>query len=277
MNNTHTRFALILVSLILVSAFNLTMANAEPPVKQLILPGESFVVNDCAAFVMLPPEEKRTGPQPWVMYAPTLPGLPDKHEKWMHEQCLDAGVAVCGIDVGEACGSPKGRDSYDAFYRELTNRRGFSKKCCLLGRSRGGLWNSSWAIRNPEKVAGFAGIYPVFDLTAWPGVKHTASVYELSPEQLARQLKEHNPIEQIDVLAKARVPVFLIHGDDDQVVPLEKNSAEVVRRYSASGSEDVIQLTIAEGQGHNYWQGFFLCQPLIDFVISSALEGARSQ
>jgi acetylserotonin O-methyltransferase len=53
------------------------------PVKALILPGESFLVDGRPAFVLLPPREKRQKPQPWIMYAPTLPAYPDSHEKWM--------------------------------------------------------------------------------------------------------------------------------------------------------------------------------------------------
>ena len=53
------------------------------------------------AFILWPEESKRSKPQPWVCYAPTLAGYPDSHEKWMHEQFLAAGVAVAGIDVGD--------------------------------------------------------------------------------------------------------------------------------------------------------------------------------
>ena len=258
------------LAVVLGCASYLAAASADEPVKQLILPGKSFLVAGRPAFVMLPDESKRTTPQPWVMYAPTLPGLPDEHEKWMHEQILAAGVAVAGIDIGEAYGSPDGQKLYDTFYEELTTRRGFARKCCLLGRSRGGLWNSSWAVHNTEKVAGLAGIYPVFDLSAWPGVEHAAPAFKLSTAELAAQLDRYNPIAHIDELAKAKVPVFLIHGDSDEVVPLEQNSAEVVRRYTAAGSADLIQLTVAPGQGHNYWPGFFRCQELIDFVVTRA-------
>jgi len=88
------------------------------------------------------------------------------------------------------------------------------------------------------------------DLTSWPSVKGAAATaYGMSAEQLALQFKEHNSIEQIVVLAEAREPEFFNHGDEDQVVPLKENSGEVVRRYSAAGSESIIQLTIAEGQG----------------------------
>jgi dipeptidyl aminopeptidase/acylaminoacyl peptidase len=250
-----------------------TSSAADPeakPVKALILPGESFLLRDRPAFVMLPPESKRTKPQPWIMYAPTLPGFPDEHEKWMHEQFLAAGVAVAGIDIGEAYGSPKGQELFSALYAELVEKRGYAPKPCLLGRSRGGLWVTSWACANADKVAGIAGIYPVFDLRTYPGLANAAPAYGLKPEELEAKLADFNPIERITSLAKAKVPVYLIHGDDDKVVPLKENSAEFVARYKAAGAEKAVTLNVAKGQGHNYWQGFFRCQELVDFAIARA-------
>ena len=119
------------------------LSGEERPVKKLILPGESFLVEGQPAFILWPPEEKRQQPQPWIMYAPTLPGLPDSHEKWMHERFVAAGVAVAGIDIGEAYGSPAGQKLFTALYRELTEEHGFATKPCLLGRSRGGCAASS--------------------------------------------------------------------------------------------------------------------------------------
>jgi alpha-beta hydrolase superfamily lysophospholipase len=246
------------------------------PVKELILPGESFLVGGRPAFVLLPPEKKRTKPQPWVLYAPTLPGLPDQHEKWMHERFLDAGVAVAGIDIGEAHGSPRGRELFTALYKELTGRRGFALRPCLLGRSRGGLWVASWAADNPSKVAGLAGIYPVFDLRSYPGLVRAAPAYGLTPKELEAQLGALNPIERVGILAKARVPVLLIHGNEDRVVPLKENSAAFVARYKAEGAEGVVRLIVAKGQGHNYWEGFFRCRELVDFVVARAKAGREA-
>jgi hypothetical protein len=252
-------------------------AAADKPVKELILPGESFLVEGRPAFVLKPPEKKRTIPQPWVLYAPTLPGLPDLHEKWMHERFLDAGVAVAGIDVGEAYGSPKGRELFTALYKELTGRRGFAPRPCLLGRSRGGLWVTAWAAENTDKVAGLAGIYPVFDLRTYPGLEKAAPAYGLTAKQLGARLGELNPIERVGILAKARVPALLIHGDADRVVPLKENSAEFVARYKARGAEGAVKLIVAEGQGHNYWEGFFHCQDLVDFAIVQARAGKEAK
>jgi dipeptidyl aminopeptidase/acylaminoacyl peptidase len=252
-------------------------APAATPVKNLILPGESFLVADRPAFVLLPSEEKRAKPQPWIMYAPTLPAYPDTHEKWMHEQFLAAGVAVAGIDAGEAYGSPRGQKLMSALYRELTEQRGFAAKPCLLGRSRGGLWVSSWAIANPDKVAGIAGIYPVFDLRTYPGLANAAPAYGLSVAELEATLDQHNPIARIDVLAKAKLPVAMIHGDVDRVVPLQENSGTLAERYKLAGAADAVRLIVVEGQGHNFWPGFFRCQELVDFSIQQAQSGAKSR
>ena len=244
--------------------------------SRLVMPNtENFLVDGRPAFIFLPPEGKRASPQPWIFYAPTLPPYPDEAERWMHEQFLAAGIAVAGVDVGEAYGSPKSHALFDAFYRELTERRGFAMKPCLFGRSRGGLWVSSWAIANPGRVAGIIGIYPVFDFRTYPGLTNAAPAYGLTPAELAARAADLNPIARIGELAKAHVPAALIHGDIDKVVPLKENSAEFVRRYREASAESLVTLIVVEGQGHNFFEGFFHSQELVDFAIARARAGER--
>ena len=137
---------------------------ADVPQKSLPLPGEVFLVQGRTAFVILPQAKPADRPIPWVWYAPTLPGLPSDAEKWMFERFTRAGMAIAGIDVGESYGSPDGRALYSALYGELTGNRSFAPKAVMLGRSRGGLMDLAWAVENADKVAGFAGIYPVCNL-----------------------------------------------------------------------------------------------------------------
>lgn len=237
---------------------------------------EYYDVAGRPCFVFLP-KIKDAGPQPWVFYAPAFRGrYPDTHEGWMHEQFLKAGVAVAGIDVGEAYGSPKGRESFDAFYKSLVERD-FATKPCLLGRSRGGLWVTSWAGANPDKVAGLAGIYPVFDFRTYPGLEKAAGAYEMSAAELEKKVAELNPIEQAGNLAKAKIPVYFIHGDVDKVVPLKENSLEFVTRYKAAGAANLAELTVPAGQGHNFWEGFFRDPKLIAFTIAKAKAGAEAK
>jgi pimeloyl-ACP methyl ester carboxylesterase len=239
--------------------------------EQLILPGEVLDVDGKPGFLFLPEESKRSTPQPWIMYAPTLlPQYPDSHEKWMHEQFLAAGIAVAGVDAGEAYGSSAGSDAMDKLYSLLVEQRSFSPRPCLLGRSRGGLWVSGWAIRNPDKVAGLACIYPVFDLTTYPGLANAAPAYGLAPAELEKQLGKLNPIRNASRLAEAKIPVAIIHGAIDEVVPLKENSAQLKKVYSEAGQQKLVQLIVVDDQGHNFWPGFFRCQELVDFAIAKA-------
>lgn len=244
-------------------------ATAKPKRQQVLLNGETFQLLDKPAFIMHPAEKAPGKSRPWIFYGPTLGMYPDKAESWMHQKFLDAGIAVAGINVGEAYGSPLAFDAFEALHQEMV-RRGFSEKPILLGRSRGGLWVSSWAIAHPDRVAGIAGIYPVYDLTTYPGVARAASAYGLTQQQLSDRLAELNPVEKAHVLAAAKIPVFIIHGVDDTVVPLEQNSEALEKIYSQHDATDLIRVIKIEGQGHNFWPGFFQCEELVKFVIQTA-------
>jgi alpha-beta hydrolase superfamily lysophospholipase len=100
------------------------------------------------------------------------------------------------------------------------------------------------------------------------------SAYELSPAELGARSAEFTPVERIGILAAAKVPVTLIHGDADTVVPLRENSAEVARRYREAGADSLVRLIVLPGQGHNYDEAFFHSQELVDFAIARARAGA---
>ncbi len=243
---------------------------ADVAKKVLPMPGESFQVQGHNAFVIPPQTNFTDTPIPWVWYAPTLPGLPGDEEKWMFERFTQAGIAIAGIDVGESYGSPDGQKLYTALYNELTGRRRFAAKAVMLGRSRGGLMTLSWAAENAEKVAAFAGIYPVCNIASYPGVTNATSAFHMTAGELSSRLVEHNPIDRLGALAKAGVPLFSIQGDSDKTVPLEANSGEMRKRYEALGGK--MQLIIPPGQGHNMWTGFFQCQELVAFVIHNSKQ-----
>ncbi len=252
-------------------------ADTAKPRKVLFPPGEVFEVDGRTAFVILPAAENLhpNRPVPWVWYAPTLPGLPEAREKWMFERFLAAGIAVAGVDVGESYGNPQGRAYFATFYRELVERRGFSRKPCLLARSRGGLMLYNWAAEHPDSVGGIAGIYPVCNIRSWPGLNKACGAYGLSAEQLDEQLSHHNPIDRLAPLAKAGVPIFHIHGDTDDVVPLPDNSGLLASRYRELGGS--MRLRIPPGQGHSVWDGFFQCRELVEFVLAHASPAAERE
>ncbi len=240
-------------------------------IKELPLPGETFTVNTQPAFIIASAIDIADGDKSWVWYAPTLPGLPGKEECWMFRQFINAGITIASIDAGESYGSPAGCNLYTEFYNEIVTR-GMSKKPALLARSRGGLMLYNWAVTNANSVSCIAGIYPVCNLKSYPGLKTACTAYGITEEELNTKLPDYNPINRIKSLALARVPIYHIHGDNDAVVPIEDNSAELAREYQQYGGN--IKLNIIKNGGHDMWPGWFECQELVDFVIEG-VTGVR--
>lgn len=261
----HARglFALLIDAACVLWCATASADDDQPPIKTLPLPGEVFLVNDRPAFLMSSDEPRED--RPWVWYAPTLPGLPGHEERWMFERFLEAGVSIAGIDVGESYGSPAGRELFTSFFEELVTQRGFSNKPAMLGRSRGGLMIYNWAVEHPKSVSCLAGIYPVCNLESWPGLGNACAAYGITADELKDKLSDHNPVSRIAPLAKAGIPIFHLHGDQDAVVPLDANSAALVEHYRQHGGKAT--LSIVRNGGHDMWPGWFQSRELIDFVI----------
>ena len=257
----------------LIACMSLVSSELIGAEKKLPFPGEVFAIKGSTAFLILPDTKPTQGAMPWVWYAPTLRGLPGGAEKWMFERFLTAGIAIAGVDVGESYGSPKGRETYAALHAHLVEKRGLAKRACLLARSRGGLMLYSWAAENPNKVACITGIYPVCNIASYPGLQRASGAFRLTAQGLEAHLAKHNPIDRLAPLAKAKVPIFHIHGDMDRVVPLDENSAIIKARYDKLGGP--MTLEVIKGQGHNMWSGWFQSQALVDFVLKYAKESVR--
>lgn len=249
----------------------LACAGAPPrelPPKELPLPGERLWLGEHAAFVIPATTPRANGaPQPWVLYAPTLPPYPDSNERWLFEQLTAAGVAIAGIDVGESYGNAAGIAGFAALCEHLA-ARGWSRTPVLLARSRGGLQQLAFAIAQPQRVAAIAGIYPVCDLASYPGIAKAAQAYGFDQERFAAELDLHNPIDWLAPIAAAHVPMFAIHGDQDRVVPIEANTGALAERYRALGG--AIEVELATGHGHDLWPGFFRSPRLLSFLLTHA-------
>ena len=231
------------------------------------LPGTHRFFQFAGRFAFLfRPREERPG-LPWVWYAPTLEGNhPWAPTAWMFSRLLEADTAIAGVDVGESYGNPEGRRTFARFYESLVAERSLSPRVVLLAQSRGGLMLYNWAVEHAERVAGVAGIYPVCDIASYPGLETAAPAYGMTRRELESQLQQHNPVDRLRPLAARKVPIMHVHGDADDKVPLEPNSAELTRRYAALGGD--ARMHIVAGGGHSSGRDFFECQALVDFVLS---------
>ena len=226
-------------------------------------------------FIILP--RKKAAGGPWLWYAPTIGGHPNANNGWLLKQLLDRGFSVCGLNVGESHGSPRGTRAFDAFYGHVVKEHGLSPKPCLLAQSRGGLMLYNWATaaQNATRVRCIGGIYPVCDLRSYPGLARASRAYGMTEGELREHLRDHNPIDRLAPLAEAAVPILHLHGDADKVVPLEANSAELARRYRGLGGR--MELIVIKGQGHAEIPAYFHSKALLDFFLTHGLGPGRGR
>ena len=235
-----------------------------------------FTVAGAPGFIIMPPGKEFGGYHPWLWYAPTFIGsLPNADHDWYFKPLLEAGFFIAGVEVGESFGSPKGTAAYQSFYEHVVEAYNLSTKPVLLPQSRGGLMLYNWAVAHPDSVAAVAGIYTVCSFTSYPGVDKAAPAYEMTPEALQAALKDHDPIERLAPLAKAKVPIFHIHGDVDTVVPIEANAGALVARYRALGGE--AEIKIVPGKGHEVCDEFFKDDEFLGFILRQAQGGADDE
>ena len=231
-----------------------------------------FVVDGKPVLVVVP-KEPAPG-RPWIWHGEFF-----GHKPGPDIALLGEGFHVVYMRVPDMLGSPKAVQHWNMFYRELTENYGFATRAALVGLSRGGLYVYNWAAENPEHVACIYGDAPVCDFKSWPGGQGKGKGserdwklvlarygFESEAEALAYQ---KNPIDRLEPLAKAGVPLLHVFGDVDEIVPFKENTAVIAERYQKLGGS--IMLIRKEGIGHHP-HGLEDATPIINFIRANTLK-----
>jgi pimeloyl-ACP methyl ester carboxylesterase len=222
---------------------------------------------------LIRPTKKTDPKRRWIWVGPFWLAVNEKgkidHRMYV-DTFLEAGFHVAGVDVGTSCGSPPGAEVYQKFYEQLIADHQLNPKARLLGQSNGGLISYAWAFRHPESVDRIGAIYPATDFRSWPGLPNVLKFpeptlgYDLSLDELNRRAPEFNPIDNLAPLAKGGVKIFHIHGDKDELVPIEPNSRAVVEKYTQLGGD--VKLEVISGLGHGGAK-FYESESLVKFLL----------
>ncbi len=191
-------------------------------------------------------------------------------------QLVEQGYHVV-LAFGNVHGHPSGNANIDATYHELTTKHGFSKKCSMASISRGTLSLFTWASLNPEKVSSIYVDNGVCNIKSWPGGKLIAgsgSVGSGDPKSWLGMKKTYgfttdqellaakiSPIDKLGPLAKAGVPILMVCGNKDTVVPYEENDVILEERYKKLGGSIEV---IIEAKGHTH--GMKDPSPILTFI-----------
>jgi pimeloyl-ACP methyl ester carboxylesterase len=227
-------------------------------------------IYDGRACIVVTPKVVAQG-KPWIWRARFF-----GHEPQTDIALLERGYHVVYIDAPELYGSPKAVVLWDRFYAYLTGTHGFAGRPALEGMSRGGLYIYNWAAKNPDKVCCIYADAPVCDIKSWPGGKgagpgdaaswaEVLKAYEMTEEQALTA--KCNPIDNLEPLARAGIPLLHVVGDADEVVPVAENTAILEERYRALGG--AIQVIHKPGVGHHP-HSIKDPAPIVDFVLASA-------
>ena len=229
-----------------------------------------FEVGGKPALVVMP-REAAPG-KPWVWHGEFF-----GHKPAPDIALLGKGFHIVYLGVPDMLGCPEAVAHWNLFYKELTGKYGFARRASLVGLSRGGLYCYNWATANPEKVAGIYADAPVCDFKSWPGGKGkgkgSARDWQLVLRQYGFQTEAEamgyagNPVDTLEPLAKAGVPLLHVYGDADEVVPWEENTGVVAERYRKLGG--TITLIGKPGVGHHP-HGLEDSSPIVDFILRAA-------
>ena len=253
-------------ALVLVTAF---AAIAAEPVKSKWSGFDrlDFEVAGRKCFIVVPPAP--ADGKPWIWRTEFF-----GHEPQADIALIGKGFHAAYIDVQNMYGAPVALDIMDKFHAHLVKEYGLSNKPVLEGFSRGGLFTLNWAARNPDKVSCIYNDAPVCDFKSWPGGKgkgkgstgdwaNCLKVYGLTEEQaLAYKL---NPVDNLEPLAKAKIPLLHVAGDADKVVPIDENTRLVEKRYKELGGE--IEVIAKPGVDHHP-HSLKDPKPIVDFVLA---------
>jgi lysophospholipase L1-like esterase len=190
---------------------------------------------------------------------------------------LDKGFHIVYMKINDMLGSPPAVALWNQCYEELTTKYDLSKKPCLVGLSRGGLYCYNWAIANPDKVSCVYADAPVCDFKSWPGgkgkgkgdPKNWAFVQKLwgFKDEAEALAYKGNPVDSLAPLAQQKVPLLHVFGDADDVVPWDENTGLIETRYKALGGP--ITLIRKPGIGHHP-HGLDDSTPIIEFIVKNA-------
>lgn len=166
-------------------------------------------------------------------------------------------------------------DRKKRFVDFMADEYGLYKKCFPVGMSCGGMIAAKFAAKYPECVSAIYLDAPVMNLLSCPaGIGNAGD--DMLPEFTAATgitLSElinyrNNPVDKMGMLLGANVPVIMVYGDSDDVVPYCENGEILEKFYRENGG--IIECYGKEGCGHHP-HSLDDVTPIIEFALKYSM------
>lgn len=202
--------------------------------------------------VLIRPKQAAPG-NPWLWRAEFLTDFNQSDRELLRQ-----GWHIAYIRISNLYGCPGAIEAMRQFKRHAETTFALASRVSLFGFSRGGLYATNYAAAYPEDVATLYIDAPVLDIRSWPagrgagnGSPHCweecKAVYGLT-ESAADSFAD-NPLDKVDAIAAAGIPVILVAGDADAVVPYPENGELFAKRLRELGG--TIEVYVKPGIGHH--------------------------
>jgi pimeloyl-ACP methyl ester carboxylesterase len=280
MTGNENMRSLLLLLLLCWPTANAEYTNIAQQIDPPPFPGEAsewegfkrfdFEINGKPVLVVTP--DRPALGRPWVWHGEFF-----GHKPAPDIALLKRGFHIVYTRIPNMLGCPAAVKHWDNVYEVLTSKHGLNSKPALVGLSRGGLYCYNWAIANPSHVSCIYGDAPVCDFKSWPGGfgkgkgsprdwKLVLDRFGFASDEEAKAWKG-NPVDQLDALATAGVPLLHVYGDADKVVPWDENTGVIAERYRALGG--AVTLIAKPGVGHHP-HGLDDPTPIVEFIAKHA-------
>jgi len=210
--------------------------------------------------------------------------LPDRSWAWRTEffgafDTADLALLHRGWHLAYHCasdqyGCPESITWLHEFQDAVAEEFHLARKAVLFGFSRGGMYAFNYARRYPDQVALLYLDAPVLDIRSWPGGKYAGegapscwqqclACYHLDEASASDYCD--GPLDGAAAVARAGIPIILVAGDADTVVPWTENGALLQQQFTAL--DGVIQVILKPGVGHHP-HSLEDPAPIVDFIES---------
>ena len=227
-----------------------------------------FLYQGRSTIVVLP---KAPAPgSPWVWRAEFFDAFPS-----VDMALLERGWHLVYYKVSDMYGCPEAIKLMNGFHKFIIKPYTLNPRPVIFGFSRGGLYAFNYAAEYPGEVSCLYLDAPVLDIRSWPGGKgigqgspkeweNCMAIYGLT-EETAKEFRG-NPLDKVEGVAKAGIPIIVVAGDADTGVPFVENSAILERKYMKYKGN--IKVIVKPGVGHHP-HSLEDPQPVVDFIFEN--------
>lgn len=212
------------------------------------------------------------------------PSLLIKTEYWnafpeTEIKLLEEGFYLSYISNANRWGTAADLDRKARFIEYTTEKYSLNKKCIPVGMSCGGLIAAKFAARHPQLVSCVYLDAPVINYMSCPcgfGIGERTDDENFSEILSALGMSSiselicyrDTPQDNIPELVKYKIPVVMVSGDSDTIVPYTENGILLEKAYKENGL--VLELYMKPGCNHHP-HGLGNPQPIVDFIKKHSL------